>query len=155
PRAAAPRRVGAMSVTRLILQEILHRKLNFLLGVLAVLVAAGCLVAAVTLLALYDRPAQELVAAHEAATRGRLAGLEDDYRKIGLKLGFNLLILPRDQNLGDFYAEDYASKTMPEDYASRLAKARVLTVNHVLPTLQRKVKWPERDRTILLAGVRG
>lgn len=144
-----------MSVFRLVLCEIRHRALGFLLGVLAVLAAAGCLVAAVTLLAAHDRRTEELVAAQEAALRERMASLEDDYRKITKGLGFNLLILPKEQSLGDFYADDYAAKTMPEEYAGRLARAKILTVNHVLPTLQRKVKWDERDRTILLAGVRG
>lgn len=144
-----------MSVFRLVVCEIAHRKLGFLLGVFAVLVAVSCLVAAVTLLAAHEQQTVSMLAAHEAATKERLAGFEDDYRKITKGLGFNLLVLPREQNLGDFYADDYATKTMPEEYATRIARAKVLTVNHVLPMLQRKVKWPERDRTILLVGVRG
>ncbi|MCX6925688.1 MAG: FtsX-like permease family protein, partial [Verrucomicrobia bacterium] len=72
-----------------------------------------------------------------------------------LKIGFNVLILPKDQNLGDLYADDFASKYMPEEYATRLARSRVATINHVLPSLQQKVKWPEYERTVLLMGVRG
>src|SRR5262249_53712222 len=85
----------------------------------------------------------------------KMRKLEDDYRKITLKLEFNVLILPKDQNLGDLYADDYASKYMPEEYAERLAKSRVVTVNHLLPSLQQRVLWKERQRTILLVGVRG
>jgi putative ABC transport system permease protein len=44
---------------------------------------------------------------------------------------------------------------MPEEYATRLAKSRVATINHILPSLQQKVRWPERERTVLLMGVRG
>ena len=84
-----------------------------------------------------------------------MAVLEDDYRKIMLGLGFNVLILPKDQNLADFYAEDFASKLMPENYAERLVQARVVSINHVLPILQQKLKWPERERTIQLVGTRG
>ena len=29
------------------------------------------------------------------------------------------------------------------------------TINHVLPSLQQKLVWPEQQRTILLVGVRG
>jgi ABC-type lipoprotein release transport system permease subunit len=44
---------------------------------------------------------------------------------------------------------------MPEEYATRLAKSRVATINHILPSLQQKVTWPEHERTVLLMGVRG
>jgi len=57
--------------------------------------------------------------------------------------------------LSDLYADDFASKYMPEEYATRLAKSRVVTINHILPSLQQKVKWPEHERTVLLMGVRG
>ena len=70
-------------------------------------------------------------------------------------MGFNVLILPKDQNLSDLYADDFASRYMPEEYATRLARSRVVTINHLLPSLQQKVKWPEYERTVLLMGVRG
>jgi hypothetical protein len=129
---------------RLVLREIRYRKLNFSLAVLGVLVAAGCLVGTMTLLRLYEQK-----------TGAELAKLEDDYRKITIKLGFNVLILPREQNLADLYAEDYASRYMSESYVEKLANLRIVTINHVLPTLQQKLKWPERERTILLIGTRG
>jgi ABC-type lipoprotein release transport system permease subunit len=144
-----------MKLSRLILREIAYRKLNFGLGVFAVAVAVGCLVAELTVLRRHDLQTEEIVAAKEAETRARMVGLENDYRKLTLKMGFNVLILPKDQNLSDLYAEDYAAKYMPEEYATRLAKSRVATINHILPSLQQKVKWPERERTILLMGVRG
>src|SRR5438105_7079834 len=99
-------RVAAMTVSRLILREICYRKLNFALGVLSVLVAVGCLVAALAFLHAHDLRTEEVIAAKEAETRQQVAKLEDDYRKIGVGMGFNLLILPRDQNLSDLYAED-------------------------------------------------
>src|SRR6267142_7054221 len=145
-------RVAAMTVRRLILREIHYRKLNFALGVLCVLVAVGCLVAALTLLHAHDLRTEEIVAAREAETQQKMAKLEDDYRKIGVGMGFNLLILPKDQNLSDLYADDYASKYMPEEYAQKLARARVATINHLMPSLQQKVKWPEQQRTIILMG---
>ena len=142
-----------MSIFRLVLREILYRRLNFLLGVVAVSAAVGCLTAVLLVLREHDRRTDEMIAAKEAETGERMKKLEDDYRKINKE--FNLLILPRDQNLGDLYADDYAARTMPEEYARKLAEARVLTINHVMPMLQQKLRWPERDRTILLTGVRG
>lgn len=103
----------------------------------------------------FDRKTEEVIAAKEDETRQRTAALQDDYRKIMKKLGFNLLILPKDQNLGDLFADDYAAKTMPEDYVHKLADSRIMTVRHLLPILQQKSKWPEARRTVILIGTRG
>ena len=166
-----------MTFWHLILREIRYRNGNFLLSVLAILVAAACAVAAislldrydlrteqrateqeaqlVSLLDRYDRITEQRAAELEAQLHIRMAALEDDYRKIALGLGFNLVILPKDQNLADFYAEDYATKLMPEAYAERLVKSRVASINHVLPILQQKVQWTEQQRTVQLFGTRG
>lgn len=155
-----------MGIGRLVLREILYRKLNFGLSVLSVLVAVGCLVAELTLLRQHDLRSEQIVAAKEQETgeamrqveeetAEKMRLLEDDYRKITKNLGFNILILPRDQNLSDLYAEDFATKYMPEEYVDRLAKSKVATINHLLPSLQQKVAWPEQQRTIILIGTRG
>jgi putative ABC transport system permease protein len=81
--------------------------------------------------------------------------LQDDYRKITKKLGFNLLILPEGQNLSDLYAEDFAAKHMPESYVDSLANSRSVFIRHLLPSLQEKIIWPEKHRTIIITGIRG
>jgi putative ABC transport system permease protein len=144
-----------MSVWRLIVREILHRKFNFALGLLSVVVAVGCLVGAMTLLRAHDLQTEQIITAKEAETAERMRKLEDDYRKITKNMGFNVLILPKDQNLSDLYADDYASEYMPEEYCTRLAESKIVTVNHLLPSLQQKLKWPEQERTIILIGTRG
>jgi putative ABC transport system permease protein len=70
-------------------------------------------------------------------------------------MGFNVLVLPEGQNLADFYVDGRATKYMPESYAARLAGSRVVTVQHILPSLHERVRWPERKMTINLVGVRG
>jgi putative ABC transport system permease protein len=144
-----------MRLTRLVLREISYRKGNFLLGAFSAGAAVALLLGELSILRAYDARTEQIVAAKEAETRARMTVLEDDYRKITKQLGFNVLILPRDQNLGDLFAEDYASQTMPEDYVDRLARSRLVTVQHLLPSLQQKLKWPEFERTIILDGVRG
>ena len=144
-----------MNLHRLVLREVLHRKLSFSLGVISASLAVASLVAELAILKKHDARTGLIIAAKEAETRQQMAKLEDDYRKLMLKMGFNVLILPKDQNLSDLYTDDFASKYMPEEYATRLAKSRVATINHILPSLQEKVKWPEHERTVLLMGVRG
>jgi len=120
-----------------------------------VAIAVGLLLGELAVLREHDVRTEQIIAAKEAQTHARMAALEDDYRKITLELGFNVLILPRDQNLNDLFAEDYASHTMPEEYVQKLANSRVATIQHLLPSLQQKLKWPEFERTIILDGVRG
>ncbi|MCL5742822.1 MAG: ABC transporter permease, partial [Acidobacteria bacterium] len=77
------------------------------------------------------------------------------YRKIMKDLGFNLLIFPANQKLSDLYADDAFPAYMPDSYATRLAQAKIVTIRHLSPSLQEKVLWPERRRTIILIGTRG
>jgi putative ABC transport system permease protein len=144
-----------MRLLSLVLREISYRKGSFGLGVISAAIAVGFLVEELALLRAHDARTEQIIVAREADTRARMAALQDDYRKITLGLGFNVLILPREQNLSDLFAEDYATRTMPEEYVERLANSRVATIQHLLPSLQQKLKWPEFERTIILDGVRG
>jgi len=144
-----------MSLWHLVFREIFHRKLNFLLCVCSVAVAAACLTASATLLRAHDIRGTQILSAKEAETKVEMDKLEDDYRKITLKLGFNVLILPKGQSLADLYNSDYSTKYMPEEYVTRLAASDVASIQHLLPVLQEKIKWPERERTIILVGTRG
>ncbi len=133
-----------MSICRLVLREIAYRKLNFGLALVAATMAVACLAGVVTILRLYDRATGEIMAKHE-----------DDIRKATLKLGFNVLILHKDQNLADLYQDRFPTKFMPEEYAQRLVQKKVLTIKHLLPHLQERVFWKELQRTVHLFGTRG
>ncbi len=144
-----------MTTWRLILRELQFRRTNFCLGVVAMLAATGCVVAAISLMDRYNQRSQLRADNEQAKLCQRMAVLEDDYRKISLGLGFNLMILPKEQNMADFYADDFAAKLMPEAYARQLAEARLASINHILPILQQRISWPEGQRTIQLVGTRG
>ncbi len=144
-----------MTIWQLVIKEILRRKPNFVSGLVAVTLSVAVLAGSMTILRLHDLRTEKIVARKEQETRQRMAVLEDDYRKIMKNLGFNLLILPKGQKLSDFYADEMVSAYMPDSYATRLAAARIVTIRHLLPSLQEKVKWPEMKRTIVLIGTRG
>ncbi|MHC4203158.1 MAG: FtsX-like permease family protein [Planctomycetota bacterium] len=144
-----------MTIWNLLIREILHRKMNFALAVLSVMVASGSLIGSITLLRIHDIHTGRLLEQKQTELEQRMAQLKDDTRKAMLKLGFNVVILPKDQNLSDWYADDYASKYMPEDYVHKLADSGIVTVRHFLPSLQQKIEWPEHKRTIILVGARG
>jgi len=144
-----------MKIWKLVTSEILHRKMNFALGVLSVMVASASFIGSVTLLRIHDLRTDRILQQKQEELAKRMAELKDDTRKAMLKLGFNVVILPKDQNLADWYADDYASKYMPEEYVHLLADSGIVTVRHFLPSLQQKIEWPERKRKIILVGARG
>ena len=129
-------------------------------------IGVGALLCSVALLRDFDRNTEAVLtqtaaankktmAGLEARTKVEMAKLENEIRKITKGMGFNIYIFPKDQELSEVYAEGFASKTMPEEYVNTLAKSKAITVNHLLPSLTQKVKWPEQKRTVLLIGVRG
>ncbi len=118
-----------MSTFRLITRELRHRVLNFLLGLLAITAAVALFIAVLTMGRASEREAVRLMR----------------------DMGFNLRFLPKDTEMEDFWATDFAANDMPEEYVYRLASEHSLTVNHLVATLQKKERW--RDRQVLLTGI--
>jgi hypothetical protein len=155
-----------MSVWHLIWREIAHRKPNFLLAVLAVMIASACLVGAEALLGV-DRAAtdvllsarqsqvEQAIAAKEEEVAKSGAALEDAIRKHMLGLGFNILILPQAQDLSELHLNGTLTATMPEEYVDRLANSSIVSIDHLLPSVMQRVHWPERDIDVVLYGTRG
>ncbi len=154
-----------MTVWRLVIREICHRKLSFLMGVLSVTTAVACLVGAQTLLradrvitghVLEQKQSQvaQAIAAREEAVKQAGADLEDAMRKHMLGLGFNILILPKEQSRSELLLNGMTA-TMPESYVDKLGQSDIVTVNHLLPSVTRRVLWPEQGREVILIGTRG
>ncbi len=144
-----------MRILGLAFREMRHRWLGAVLGTLSIAAAAGCLAAALAALRHHDLVTFGILAMKERELSERLAIYEDDVRKITKDMGFNVLILPKDVDLARFYVDEAQEHFMPEEYARKLAESKVATINHVLPSLQQRVRWPEKERTVLLMGVLG
>jgi putative ABC transport system permease protein len=155
-----------MNVWRLVFREIKHRKLNFAMGLLSVCVAVASLIGAQTLLTGDRILTGQLLSAKEAEVRTTLvekqaaveqAGkeLQDVVRKQMLGLGFNVLILPKEQSLSEIHLNGSMSATMQEEYVDRLANSKIVTVNHLLPSVTRRVQWEEQNREVIIVGTRG
>lgn len=144
-----------MSVWQLVLKEIFRRKLNFIIGLSSVVIAIAALISAATSLSIHDHQSRDIIDAKKIETEERMKELEDDFRVIMKKLGFNLLILPEGQNLADLYADDFASKYMSEEYVNKLSSSGIMTIRHLLPSLQQRIYWTEGQRKIILIGTRG
>ena len=118
-----------MNILVLIWKEIGFRKLNFILGLLAVTIAVVLLVA-------FD-------------TTGR--GYRRETRRIMRNMGQNLRIIPRQTSMDKFWSAGFSEHTMPEQYVSRFASLRGYSYTHLTATLQKSVSW--RDKTVILTGI--
>ena len=120
-----------MPVIRLVLKELLFRKLNFLLSLVAIL-------AAVTLFVAYFTTA-------EASRR--------ETTRVTRDIGFNLRIIPQETDMDHFWAAGFSDQTMPESVIQRFAKHEniFLTYNHLVASLQQK--FMVEGKEVILTGL--
>lgn len=144
-----------VNVTHLFWRELNYRRGSFVLGLLGVAAVAACLTGSRAFLAAHDHKTEKLTAALEERSTQRMADLRDEARKFSINLGFNCMLLPPEQNLGELYASGKSSRFFTEADIETLAKAQSETVNHLRPILRERIRWPEQNRDIILVGVRG
>ena len=141
-----------MSIWEMTLREITYRKTTSLLVVAGVALATAALITALLLLKQHDADTEWILRQKEAETEAMMATLGTDVEKAMRQLGYNAVVLPKDQPLSDWYAKDYAAKCIPEDRADVLAKTPGLAERY-LPRLRRKLKWAERRWTVIIVGI--
>ncbi len=108
-----------MSPLRLVIKELLYRKISSLVILFTVVVASSVSVAIYTL----------------------SKASENETRKIMREQGLNLYIFPKGTNLIDFYSINN-TETFPDDYVDVLADSKTFdAVRHLTGILQ--VKYPE------------
>jgi hypothetical protein len=118
-----------MTISNLIFKEIIHRKINFILGLLAVVTAVALFVAFVTTGQAYRR----------------------ETRRVMRDMGQNLRIIPKETSIDKFWSDGFSEHTMPEEYVHRFASLEGFSYTHLTATLQKKVVW--RDMNIILTGI--
>ncbi len=118
-----------ITIHHLIVKEIIHRKFNFSLSLLAVTVAVGLAVAFFT--------------TGEASKRETIRLMRD--------MGYNLRIIAKDTNMDLFYATGYSDKTFPVEYVEKFSAQKGLLYAHLLATLQKSIEW--RGHRAILTGI--
>lgn len=151
-----------MRVSRLVMAEIVGRPLNFLIGLLVVMVAAILFIVGPTIIngyaadtkqqlqELQTRTDQELQILQQESDK-QLAELDKKTKRIMRDMGVNLRIVHQDTKMGDLYT-DYVAVDFPEDYVQKLGNApQIEAIVHLVATLQERVEW--NKRTALLVGM--
>ena len=118
-----------MSILSLIYKEIIHRKVNFMFSLLAIMTAIALFVSFVT--------------AGKASNR--------ETARLMLSMGFNLHIISNQANINEFLLTGLADKTMPEKNLEKLASQKAFSYNHLLAILQRRISWQGHE--VILTGL--
>ena len=118
-----------MSILHLITREIVHRKWNFLLSLVAVITAVGFCVALFT-----------TGAASKQETKRTLRDM-----------GQNLRIIAVDTDMYRFWDDGFSDTLMPEDWVHRFENVEGLFYSHLTATLERKIEW--EGRPAILTGI--
>lgn len=118
-----------MSTIKMIFKELWHRKINFLLGVLAVTVAVAFFVAFQT--------------AARASNR--------ETARLMLSMGYNLHVIAEEADIGVFLTTGVADETMPENYLGRLASGKNISYNHLSAVLEKQLAW--RGVSVIVTGL--
>ncbi|MCA9185443.1 MAG: FtsX-like permease family protein [Pirellulaceae bacterium] len=157
-----------MRITRLALREIRHRHISFLLGLVSVAVATACWVGAEVLLksdalqtvkvmSVRQQMVEQAIDQKRQVVEQSGKALQDEIRKQMLQLGFNVLIVPQQQDLSRLHLDGVLTETMPESYVDKLANSQIVTVNHLLPSVTGRVALEHAGSNldVLLQGTRG
>lgn len=113
----------------LVLKEIMYRKLNFILALLALVVAVSLFVAFFNL--------------SQALKRETIRLTRD--------MGFNLRIISDQTDMNEFWLTGYSDNTMPQDYLTQLISFKDISYAHLTATLHHKILW--NNQQVILTGI--
>ena len=112
----------------LVLKEIAHRKTNFLLSLLSIIVAVALFVSCFTMGAASKRETSRLMR----------------------EMGFNLRIIPKDTDMTTFWIVGFSETTIPHEYIDRMSDYPGISYEHLTATLQQRIRWKGID--LVLTG---
>ena len=155
-----------LTLLGLVIREIQFRKWSFLLATFAVAAAAAMIFGSEALLRVEQRMTERFLTqkqeeteksihAHEELVASAGAKLQDTVRKQMLTLGFNILILPKEVDVAKLHLDGSITATMPYSYAEKLSNSNIVTVNHLLPSVTKRVRWTEQELDVVINGTRG
>jgi putative ABC transport system permease protein len=144
-----------MNIWKIIKSELSHKKAGFIMGVLSLMVATAGFVATFTLLKGDELATEQKFMEKEKELREEMVQLEDDYRIIMRNMGYNVLILNKEQSIPELEKNGFATTYLDYEDAWVVAESGIKTLNHLMPVLQEKIFWKEKNREIFLAGIPG
>lgn len=77
--------------------------------------------------------------------------LKDEVRRLMRDMGTNIIIIPKDMNIENYWTGDFENAEMPEEYVKKLASTPGISADHYIAKLQSKTEI--RNVTATLCGV--
>ena len=142
-----------LSPSYLARQEIRRRPWQFAVSALAVATGVAAVVGSLAVLEKERQTSIELLRTKELELGERFAVYRQDLAAAMTKAGFNVIILPREQDLSDWYSDNFAAKRLPTDGIEQLGSRPLQTVEHLVPRLTGRLEWPERKWTVIVCGM--
>ena len=141
-----------ISAWKLVKGEIGYRKMNFILSVISVFIAISTLTGSFMILRLHDHHTNQILQTKKEQLEQRMDSLQNETRRAMLEVGFNITILPQNQDVYEWYSRGYGNTFMPEQYVDKLENLDLEVIRHFLPVLQKTLKWEEKNLELLLIG---
>jgi putative ABC transport system permease protein len=114
---------------KLIFKELIHRKFNFLMGLLGMVTIVSLVVSFYTI---------------TEATKKETIRLTRD-------MGFNVRIIPGESDMNQFWVEGYSSLSMSEEVVDKLVNQKSINYAHLTATLHKRLQW--RGKDVVFTGI--
>ena len=144
-----------MNIRYCIFREMALRPLGWILGVIALATASGCIIGSMAMLHKHDRQSAQLIAELQQRAEERMNELNREARTFSKNLGFNTLLLPKEQDLGKFWKNNQSDVFLSSTLADQLAKANLATLNHLFPILRHRHDWDLINGPVDIVGIEG
>jgi putative ABC transport system permease protein len=144
-----------MNISHIIRKEVAFKKFGFLTGILSLAMATAVFVGASIILKGDELSSEQVFMEKERQLGEEMLRLENDYRIIMRKMGYNVLIINENQSISELEKNGYPSTFLDFGDVWKIAESDITSLNHLLPVLQQKVYWEEKGMEIILSGTRG
>ena len=114
---------------KLILKEILHRKFNFIMGLIGMITIVALVVFFYTM---------------TKATQKETIRLTRD-------MGFNVRIIPGGTDINQFWVDGYSNLSMSQEVVDKLVEQKSVNYAHLTATLHKRIQW--REKQVVLTGI--
>ena len=144
-----------MNLRHCLLREMALRPMGWVLGIIALAAASGCILGSMALLHKHDSQSTRLISELQQRAQVRMDDLNREARTFSKNLGFNTLLLPKEQDLGRFWENNRSDVFLSSALSAQLANADLATLNHLLPVLRHRHDWDLLKGTVNIVGIEG
>ena len=142
-----------MNLRHCLLREMALRPMGWVLGIIALAAASGCIIGSLALLHKHDKQSTHLITTLQQRAEKRMDDLSREARIFSKNLGFNTLLLPAEQDLGKFWENNRSDVFMSTELSERLAKTDLVMLNHLFPILRHRHNWEQIKGPVNIVGI--